>query len=183
MPKLYLVRHGEPISQWDEHPDPELSPLGQRQAREVAEKLISYEATDCVSSPMARALQTAQPYGQIAQQQVTVSHAIRELPSYWIPRSQRRKWLEQILAANWDDAEPEIDVWRQSLISWATELKNDTVAFAHFVVINALIAAATGSSRVLNALPDHCAIATFSIDDNGIQFLGIDRELKTDIKL
>jgi broad specificity phosphatase PhoE len=179
MPKLYVVRHGHPESEWDKDPDPGLSERGRSQASEVATILSKLSPHSVVSSPMARAAETAAI--SAAGHSIKTEQAIREIPSYWILSSQRKNWLNRILRSTWDDVEPEINVWRESLLNWASALDNDTLAFSHFVVINALIAAATGSDKVVNALPDHCAIAEFDVEAGALQFIGIDRELDSDI--
>jgi probable phosphoglycerate mutase len=60
--KLVLVRHGRPDEDDRERPhDPPLRADGIAQARAVAERLALEGITRIVSSPMARAVQTAEP--------------------------------------------------------------------------------------------------------------------------
>ncbi|MEQ3695784.1 MAG: histidine phosphatase family protein [Pseudomonadales bacterium] len=179
MPKLYVVRHGQPASEWNQDPDPGLSTLGQSQASEVAMTLSTLSCQDVVSSPMARAAETAAI--STLDHSIRTEQTIREIPSYWVLSSQRKNWLDRVLRSNWEDLEPEIKVWRESLIHWASTIEHNTLAFSHFVVINALIATATDSEKVVNALPDHCAIAEFDVIDGQLHFVGIDRELDSDI--
>ncbi|RMA79470.1 histidine phosphatase family protein [Umboniibacter marinipuniceus] len=179
MPKLYIVRHGHPESGWSQDPDPGLSEVGQAQAAEAAKVLANYAYQQVVSSPMARAIQTARV--SASELDIQTEQAIREIPSYWVPSSQRQSWLDNTLRSTWDSVEPEIKVWRESLTNWATSLEKDTLAFSHFVVINALIATATGAENVVNALPDHCAIAEFEIIDGQLHFLSIDKELDSSV--
>ena len=60
---LFIVRHGESLAYIDpalnNHPDTALSPLGERQARAVATRLMTLELSRIVSSPLVRALGTA----------------------------------------------------------------------------------------------------------------------------
>jgi broad specificity phosphatase PhoE len=60
---LFIVRHGECLAQIDpslgNHPDTALSPLGERQARAVAERLKTLAVSHVVSSPLVRALASA----------------------------------------------------------------------------------------------------------------------------
>ena len=179
MPKLYVVRHGQPASEWNQDPDPGLSALGQSQAADVAMTLSKLSCQDVVSSPMARAAETA-AISAIGHN-LRTEQAIREIPSYWVLSSQRKTWLDKVLRSNWKDLEPEIKVWREGLTNWASTIEDNTLAFSHFVVINALVATATNSDKVVNALPDHCAIAEFDVIDGQLHFVGIDRELDSDI--
>ncbi|MDB5730594.1 MAG: hypothetical protein JWQ03_489 [Variovorax sp.] len=60
--KLVLVRHGRPDEEDLERPhDPPLRADGRAQAEAVADRLVHEGITRIVSSPMARAVQTAQP--------------------------------------------------------------------------------------------------------------------------
>ncbi|WP_298634703.1 histidine phosphatase family protein [uncultured Umboniibacter sp.] len=179
MPKLYVVRHGHPQSKWNEDPDPSLSEQGRAQASEIIKILSGLSFSEVVSSPMIRAAETAMIAA--AGHDIKTEQAIREIPSYWIPSSQRHDWLNRVLRSTWDEVEPEINVWRNHLLHWASALKEDTVAFSHFVVINALLSAATDSNTVVTALPDHCAIAEFDVIDGQLHFIGIDRELDSEI--
>ena len=54
---LHLIRHGEATDH--EAADPELSPLGVRQALAVAARLARFEADEIVHSPKRRAVETA----------------------------------------------------------------------------------------------------------------------------
>ena len=128
---------------------------------------------------MTRAMQTAQM--SASKVDIHTEQAIREIPSYWVPSSQRQSWLDNTLRSTWNNVEPEIHVWRESLSHWAISLEKDTLAFSHFVVINALIAIATGAEKVVTALPDHCAIAEFEIIDGQLHFVSIDRELNSSV--
>ena len=63
--KLVLVRHGRPDEDDHERPhDPPLRADGIAQARAVADRLALEGITRIVSSPMTRALQTAQPLAE-----------------------------------------------------------------------------------------------------------------------
>lgn len=61
---LYIVRHGECFGNVDPHvhdgPDTDLTPLGETQAAYTARRLAQLGVTHVVSSPLSRALTTAQ---------------------------------------------------------------------------------------------------------------------------
>lgn len=60
--QLYIVRHGQSTGNanpGEDIPDGALTPLGEQQAREVAQRLAREELTHLLSSPLIRALGTA----------------------------------------------------------------------------------------------------------------------------
>ncbi len=57
---LYLVRHGEQVDAEYGLPEGPLSPRGQRQARLIAERLSGVAFTAAYTSPLQRALETAE---------------------------------------------------------------------------------------------------------------------------
>lgn len=90
--QLILVRHGQTIHNvagiaqgWN---DSELSELGQMQVRKLAERLVSYAPTAIFSSPLGRALSTAQAIAQTTGVEVVTLEDLREM-SYggWEGRS------------------------------------------------------------------------------------------------
>ena len=60
---IFLVRHGEAAASWGQESDPGLSDLGRAQAAESARSLqrLMPPNTALVSSPLARAQETAAP--------------------------------------------------------------------------------------------------------------------------
>lgn len=61
MAKIYLVRHGQAASGWGLEEDPGLDDLGRSQARDAAQKLAPLGPLPILSSPKARARETASP--------------------------------------------------------------------------------------------------------------------------
>ena len=63
--EIYLARHGEstnnPLPEARHTPDPELTPLGERQALVLAERLVALRPALVLSSPLVRAMATAAP--------------------------------------------------------------------------------------------------------------------------
>ena len=79
---IYLVRHGEAAASWAQAPDPGLSELGREQARAAARLLrprLATRAVELISSPLARALETAAPLAAELGLAVRVNEAFREI--------------------------------------------------------------------------------------------------------
>src|ERR1700722_7019777 len=83
---MFLLRHGQ--SYFNLHfsetridpgiEDPELTPLGAKQAAAAAVALAEVEITRIIVSPYTRALQTAEPILAIHKWQVDIMHEARE---------------------------------------------------------------------------------------------------------
>ena len=62
---IYLIRHSEAAQAWDKAPNPVLSQNGVNQAKDLAEKyfpILKEGDFQLISSPLARAQQTAIPF-------------------------------------------------------------------------------------------------------------------------
>lgn len=80
MKQLILVRHGEPATEGlvPRH-DPPLSALGQRQAHLVGLRLAGEPIDRIVSSPLARAWQTAEPLADALEQAIDTETGVAEV--------------------------------------------------------------------------------------------------------
>ena len=80
---IYLVRHGEAAASWGQSADPGLSELGQQQAEQAASHLLATVPQDLqlISSPLARALETAQPLARALGKPITRNDIFREIPA------------------------------------------------------------------------------------------------------
>jgi 2,3-bisphosphoglycerate-dependent phosphoglycerate mutase len=80
--KLFLIRHGQSAGnaegRFGGHGPTPLSPLGERQAEITAKALAKEGVTAIFSSDLDRALQTANPLGQLLNIPVTATKAFRE---------------------------------------------------------------------------------------------------------
>jgi glucosyl-3-phosphoglycerate phosphatase len=87
---MFLLRHGQ--SYFNLHfnetsvdpgiEDPELTPLGRKQAAAAAKQLAGAALTQIIISPFTRALQTAQPVLDIHKVPVRIMHEVREQAAY-----------------------------------------------------------------------------------------------------
>ena len=178
---LWVVRHGEPLSNWGQETDPGLSPLGKVQAASILDRLPDLQCQNIVSSPKMRAQETAGPLLTNTSNTLSIQNAIRELPSNNIPSDQRPEWLQRTLRSNWSEVDSEIDLWRKQIWLWAMRLTQPTIAFSHFVVINALKSFDNPAGPVTQLLPDHASINHFQVNDSCIRWLSTDRSLRTEV--
>ena len=164
MARIYLVRHGE-ASGYD-GADPALTELGHRQAQLVAQRLdeITVAPIDIVSSPLRRALDTAQPLADLWSKTPLVVDAVRELPS---PGTQheRRPWLRAALRSTFAELGDEQRRWRDGIVQSLVAHERDTAVFTHAVVISAVVGHMQRDDRVLGFLPANTSITVIDVVD------------------
>ncbi len=180
MTLLYLVRHGRAAAGWDTALDPALDDLGREQSAATASRLVvllqdtkwSITDVDVVSSPLRRCQETAAAYTTATGQAARMEPRIAEIPSpVGMTLDDRTVWLRYVMQGGW----PVVftthgDVYHNfhsQLVQWASAVRRDTIAFSHFIAINALIGAATGDERVVIRSLDNASITTLHVDDDG----------------
>ncbi|MHA7815313.1 MAG: histidine phosphatase family protein [Pseudohaliea sp.] len=181
--RCLLVRHGEAAAHWGADEDPGLSALGRRQAERVAEELLALDVSgDCaiLSSPRARARETAAPFAARARREVKLAPAFREIPAP-VPLAERREWLRGFLRARWSSCHhPEVLAWRQGLLDELCGLDRSAVIFTHFLVINTVVAHARAQDDVLAFWPDNGSVHELAILPGGrLQVRRLGAELET----
>lgn len=177
---IWLVRHGEAAASWGEHPDPGLSELGRSQAQAAAEELIKHLPVDValVSSPKARALETAEPLADKLGKPVAVVSAFQEIQSP-VPLNERQSWLRGFMRQQWHEQPQTIWQWREDIISTMLQLDQPTVVFTHFLVINAVIAHISKQPETLQYWPDNASSHAFARHDDSLQVINLGREMST----
>lgn len=168
MARLLLVRHGQAAAGWGADADPGLSSLGARQAEAAADRLVQ-EASGAAlrTSPLRRARETAAPLEARWGATAAVDLAFGEVPSPTDDLDERAAWLPGALAGRWSDLDGRVAAWREALIGAASAVADDTVAFTHFVAINALVGAARGSDDVTTFLPANASITVLEVGAGG----------------
>lgn len=169
---IYLIRHGEAAQAWDKAPDPNLSQNGVYQAKALAEKyspILQQGDFQLLSSPLARAQQTAIPFQEALNIPVTINSNIAEIPSPGIALADRRNWLKDLLTKNITELKaPQLE-WRNNIIQTIQSLEKDTLIFSHFMTINAIIGWINGKEKVVSYYPNYCSITR--IEKVGKQFI------------
>jgi len=184
MARIFLVRHGRAAAGWDTAMDPPLDDLGREQAAATAARLTvrlqdskwSFTDVDVVTSPLLRCRQTAAEYERVTGTVARVEPRIAEIPSpTGVDMADRVTWLRRAMQGTWAQLiERDGDDYarfRDALLSWARAIRRDTIAFSHFVAINALIGAATGDDRLVTRSVDNASVTVLGVTaeaDNGV---------------
>lgn len=178
--KIYLVRHGEASASWQEAENPGLSERGRLQAAATAEQLLELvdPAIQLVSSPMLRARQTAQPLSQNLGAEVSIIEAFREIPTP-VSLPERQAWLKSVARQSWGEQHEMVRAWHRSLLQELRQIRQPTVVFTHFMVLNAIVGALSAKDRVVCFLPDNASVTTLQWSDETLQVVELGRELKT----
>ena len=177
MPTIYLIRHGQAAAGFGDSADPGLSRTGQEQAEQAADTLQAMPPMTIVSSPMARARETAAPLASAWRCTPVVDTRFSEIPTpEYIPVT-RQEWIKDILSRGWDEMEPVLHVWREDLLTAIQSLKQDTVVFTHFIAINAIVGCALKDNRVMVFLPDNASITSVKTRGSSIALLQKGREM------
>ncbi len=181
MPTIHLVRHGAAAAGFGGHPDPGLSDLGRAQAEAVATALRGAIAAPILlySSPLARARETASPLAAHWGVAVAIEPRIGEIPSPTADIEERGRWLRGVMARRWRGLPDELLHWREAMIDWALALDADAVAFCHFVAINILVGAATGTEPLIVFRPDNGSVTRLGTDGGELALLELGRQADT----
>lgn len=158
MAKIYLVRHGQAAAGFGTHRDPGLNELGHSQAQAVASQLADVGPLPILSSPLARAYETAQPLAKTWSVEISIEKRVAEIPSPTEDLDERAQWLRQAMQGAWDDLAPTFQAWRNELAQCLTDIDTDCVIFSHYVAINAAVGVAQQDSRMLIFSPDNCSV-------------------------
>lgn len=179
MSTLYLIRHGRAAAAWDVDPDPGLDALGHEQAQAAAQTLLPHGAMQLVTSPMARARETAQPFAQVWGVEPRVEPRISEIPSPTADLAARGQWLRELAVRDWSTLEAPLWDWRRGVLAALAEAEEDTVFLTHFMVINAVLAEVLAEERVVSFRPDYCSITVLRNDGGRLSLLQRGAEAST----
>ena len=165
MTRVVLVRHARPAAAFDAELDPGLDDTGRRQAGALADQLGARAPLVVVTSPRRRARETAVPLAARWGAVPTVAPAFSEIPSPMREPSARGEWIRTVLGARWSELELELELvrWRVELLEMLRDVRADTVVFTHFVAINTVVGAATGSDRVTSFSPAHASVTEVEV--------------------
>ena len=177
---IFLVRHGEAAAGWGQSSDPGLSELGLRQAVEVAESLLPRlsEDTALLSSPLARARETAIPLAAALEKPVLVEEVFSEVPAP-VPLQQRQSWLREFMQQQWTAQPASLRQWRDSALSELLGQSQPAVVFTHFLLINAVVGGVLHRPDILCFWPDNGSITQLRHTGDTLELISLGREMAT----
>ena len=178
--KIFLVRHGEAAAAWNDAKDPGLSDLGHKQARDTAEALNKCSSTDTaiISSPLARARETAEAFAALRSAPIAIDHRFAEIPSP-VSFENRRSWLSTFMKSTWADQPDSLLQWRNEIYQGLNALAEETIVFSHFMVINAAIGLLRNEDKTVCVFPDYTSVTVLEKTEDGLTVQSIGKQLST----
>lgn len=175
---IFLVRHGEAAASWGQSADPGLSELGRAQALAAAAELQQHLAADALllSSPLARAQETAAPLAHALSKKVVIDEVYREVPAP-VPLAQRQDWLRSFMQQTWQEQPDTLHAWRDAAYQGLAELTSPAVIFTHFLVINALVGRVMQRSGICHFYPGNGSITHLRKDTDGFHLIALGNEM------
>jgi len=164
MTLLFLVRHGHAAGGYGEDADPGLDDLGRRQAEAMADQLAALGPLPIITSPLARARETAAALEKRWNTMAVVDPSVSEIPSPTDDLEERHAWLQQAMGGTWGDLGPRYTSWRTMVTDLLLQFHHDTVVVTHFILINAAIGRATGDDRLMCAPVGNASITLMEHD-------------------
>tara|TARA_B100000965_G_C19495902_1_gene715208 strand:- start:9 stop:575 length:567 start_codon:yes stop_codon:yes gene_type:complete len=184
--KVILVRHGEAASTWDgDDRDPCLSSKGVDQASSINNftKKIFSKGYDFISSPKKRAIETLNHACKGINVDFVVNENFVEIPAEDIDSDIRFEWLKDISTRKIEMLPEDIKNWRERIITETLSLKNNSIIFCHFMVINVLVGYAIKKDQLLHFYPDNASINEIEIKGKEISVISMKDVEKTIINV
>jgi len=180
--EIFLVRHGEAAAAWGQSSDPGLSELGVTQAKDVAETLLPQLPADTrlLSSPLARARETAMPLAKALEKPVLVDEVFSEVPAP-VPLPQRQAWLRQFLQQRWPGQPSRLTEWRDRAMAELLGQRQPAVVFTHFLLINAIVGRVLQRPEILCFWPDNGSITRLRHTGEALELISLGREMETEV--
>ena len=188
MPRLYLIRHARPASNWGQADgDPGLDPEGVRQALSVRDEILALppaeRPTRVASSPLRRCRETAAPLAEALGVPVEIDAAVGEIPTpAALAPDDRAAWLRAAFKGRWGEIEGDrdYDAWRRG-VAQALLARAGWAVFSHFVAINGAVTAIEGRDEVLALQPDHASVTVLESDGKALTLVAKGREARTSV--
>ncbi len=179
---IFLVRHGTAAATWEEHSDPGLSSRGFEEAQNLVSDFTSFSvgSVDLISSPLARARETAVPLSHKLNQKVDISESITEVPSP-VDLIHRKKWLQRFMKQKWQDQDDVVLAWRSSAIHFVKSLSRPSVLFTHFLLINAILGELMKLDDTLYFWPKNCSITHIRSKGTSLELVSLGDQMQSTV--
>ncbi len=179
---IYLIRHGEAAEKWHQADDPGLSELGRQQAAKTAQLLLPRLGPEVrlISSPMLRARETAQPLADALGAEPVIVETFREIPTP-VDKADRHEWLRSIAPQSWQQQHVMVQDWRKALLAELESVREHTVVFTHFMVLNAIVSFLQQRDRVICFRPANASVTTVQWSGDTLQLLELGHQMESRI--
>lgn len=181
MPRIYLIRHGKAAASFGEALDPGLDDLGRSQSEAVAGRWSARPPVPLVASPLRRTQETAAPLAKAWSMAPRIEPRIAEIPSPGMALAERAAWLGEVMKGNWSGQAAALRTWQQAVVRALLDMPTDTVAFTHFIAINAAASAAMEDDRVIVFRPDYCSETVLEHDGRRLRVVQLGTEAETKV--
>ena len=182
MARIYMVRHGKASASWAEAADPGLDETGRAEAQAAADVLSKLTPMAILSSPLARARETAEPLEMAWSIHARIEPGVAEVPSPDIALEGRGAWLRGLMSGRWREADAMRRAWRDGVVATLVRQPKDCAIFSHFVAINVAVGAATGDDRATLFQPANGSITIFETDGTRLRLIEKGREAETVVR-
>ena len=179
MATVYMVRHGRAAT--DGGLDPGLDDLGRQQARATAAALSPLGPLPILSSPFARARQTAEPLAALWERKAVIEPRVAEIPFPTRDRAERSVWLATAMAGSWLELGDDLLSWRAALVDCVQTQPRDCVIFCHYIAINVALGGALGDDRVVIFPPDNGSVTILDNAGGSLTLIELGREAQTHV--
>jgi broad specificity phosphatase PhoE len=131
-----------------------------------------------ISSPLIRAQETARPLAEALGIKPAIVDPFREIPTP-VDRADRQTWLRTIALQNWQDQHDMVRDWHAALLAELLNVREHTVVFTHFMVLNAIVGSLQQRDRVVCFLPANTSVTTLRWSGDEHQLIELGQQLKT----
>lgn len=120
-----------------------------------------------ISSPLRRALETAEPFARLWGSTITVEPAIAELPPPQdVTAENAVQWFLQLAHRDWRDLPRDYEERRTQIIRFADSITETALVVTHLLAINAMVGFAQQTERVISYAAANCSVTAVEIGDS-----------------
>ncbi len=182
MPRIYIVRHGRASASWAEAADPGLDDQGRAEAEEAARTLAALPPMPILSSPLARARETAAPLERLWETHARIEPGVAEVPSPDIPLDTRGVWLRALMTGRWSEADAMRRAWRDNVVATLVRQPRHCAIFSHFAAFTVAGGAGKGDGRATLFSPANGSITILETDGRTLTLIEKGREAETVVR-
>ena len=179
---ILLIRHGTAAASWEEDLDPGLSLEGSDEAEILAKKLTKEVTREyrLISSPLARARETAAPIAKQLNRQVVLESALAEISTPVILKK-RKLWLRNLMKEKWKEQGTTIRSWRANAFKCVSELQHPSILFTHFLLINSIVCEIKKHEGTVYFWPATCSVTHIKLTGDGLKLITLGEEMKSNV--